>query len=151
MFLDASVGTCLVLYLGVCVPAMHSVERGGPEDAKDRWLSYWVCLILFVGPAMVLLPWWVPFRYEWMLLCISVLRYEYGLGAHNVLHGLLIPRIRPYLLFLHQGRAMLVSDLRSLPPPATRRDDDASSTSSTVDMKTVGPSEDGGNESNLVE
>lgn len=114
MLLGWGLGTCLVLYWGIGLPLTRCMTLGtsatvvAAAASRERWLAYWVCLVLLVGPQLFWIPWWFPFRHESMLVSIAMLSCEEALGAHVVLHRILLPRVQPVIHALRTGRARFV-------------------------------------------
>lgn len=68
-------GSLLLLVVGIVRPvacAYRALEHGKPHDVH-RWLLFFACSMVSVFPVMAWLPAWVPFRYEFSVLVLTVL------------------------------------------------------------------------------
>jgi hypothetical protein len=92
MLLDAWSGPIVCFALGVVWPWVSA--RGGDAASTARWLAFFLCALVLVGP-IALLPAWLWLRYEFMVSVLALLGAGDARGAAVVLARYLEPALAP--------------------------------------------------------
>jgi hypothetical protein len=92
MLLDAWTGPLACAALGVVRPWLAA--RGADAAGTARWLAFFLCALVLVGP-LACLPAWVWLRYEAMAAALALLGASDARGAAAVLDRYLAPALAP--------------------------------------------------------
>ena len=105
MFVGSSLGWIICFWIVVFQPITQSIQILEDIERTKRWLAFYLCFSVLVLPIVYLLPLWVPFRYEIIILMLTCFSSSDAEGAMEIYKKILIPRIEYFTVNISHLKA----------------------------------------------